>query len=267
MLRKRRGRSLVSILASSLRQRCGQTLFLLDVARHAAARPDHDPEEWLQSTLLSPLRHEVRKLTEEYKRAEDARNRGDGEEAEDVDARAERETIALLDHYQHVHSVGRYDGTNSEIREAHRRNFNLPYNPFLLLVSRVGEEGIDLQKQCRYIIHYDLEWNQAKMEQREGRVDRIGWVGASRPFIDVQFLLLKGTYEERIFHTVMQRDQWFQILIGSKRRELGRLPVGDDDQAASQLEEFSETAEYGVLTGEELDAVMPDLRPASLLAD
>jgi len=138
----------------------------------------HDLEEWLRSKLLSPLNQEIGRLIKEYQRAGEVRNRGDGEEADDIDARAERETIALLDHYQHIHPVGRYDRGNKEIREAHRRNFNLPYNPFLLLVSRVGEEGIDLQKQCRYVIHYDLEWNQAKMEQREGRVDRVGRVGA-----------------------------------------------------------------------------------------
>jgi hypothetical protein len=55
-------------------------------------------------------------------------------------------------------------------------------------------------------------------------VDRMGWGRKSEGYIDVRFLLLNGTYQERIFHTVMQRDQWFQILIGSKKRELGLLP-------------------------------------------
>jgi len=169
--------------------------------------------------------------------------------------------------------VGRYDGSNSRDREAHRRNFNDYYNPFVLLVSRVGEEGIDLQKQCRYVIHYDLEWNPAKMEQREGRVDRVGWmerngsgtVGKERQFIDVRFMLLKGTYEERIFHTVMLRDQWFQILIGSKRRELGEIkPDNEDDSGASSEVEgpqVEDDLERGRLTKEEKERVMLDLRP------
>lgn len=62
--------------------------------------------------------------------------------------------------------------------------------------------------------------------KREGRVDRVGWGRSDEGFIDVRFMLLKGTYEERIFHAVMQRDQWFQVLIGSKGNELGRA---DDD--------------------------------------
>jgi superfamily II DNA/RNA helicase len=136
--------------------------------------------------------------------------------------------VVLLQECSALEIVGRYDGENARDREAHRRNFNQLFNPFVLLVSRVGEEGIDLQKQCRFIIHYALEWNPAKMEQREGRVDRVGWGRSGEGYIDVRFMLLKGTYEERIFHAVMQRDQWFQVLIGAKRNELGRA---DDDAA------------------------------------
>jgi SNF2 family DNA or RNA helicase len=169
----------------------------------------------------------------------------------------------LLEEQQSIGVVGRFDGANSKYREAHRRNFNHPFNPFVLLVSRVGEEGIDLQEQCRYVIHYDLEWNPAKMEQREGRVDRVGWGRADEGFIDVRFKLLKGTYEERIFHAVMQRDQWFQVLIGSKRKELGQI---DDDELLSAQRDFDEGAiedreDSGRLTDREKQAVMIDLRP------
>jgi ERCC4-related helicase len=142
---------------------------------------------------------------------------------------AERECVVLMEECSSVDIVGRYDGANVLYREAHRRNFNQLFNPFVPLVSRVGEEGIDLQQQCRYVIHYDMEWNPAKMEQREGHVDRVVWGRSDEGFIDVRFRLLKGTYEERIFHAVMQRDQWFQVPIGSKRNELGRA---DDDDTA-----------------------------------
>ncbi|MEZ6051293.1 MAG: helicase-related protein [Planctomycetaceae bacterium] len=148
------------------------------------------------------------------------------------------------------------------LRESHRRNFNRRHNPFILLVGQVGEEGIDLQEQCRYVIHYDLEWNPARMEQREGRVDRMGWLGDRRDaasFIDVRFLILKGTYEERIFHTVMQRDQWFQVLIGSKKKELGVLPE-DIDQEVDQ-DRISDDSPIGVLTESEKARIMLDLRP------
>jgi superfamily II DNA/RNA helicase len=176
---------------------------------------------------------------------------------------AERECVVLMEQCSSVDIVGRYDGANVRYREAHRRNFNDLFNPFVLLVSRVGEEGIDLQQQCRYVIHYDLEWNPAKMEQREGRVDRVGWGRSDEGFIDVRFMLLKGTYEERIFHTVMQRDQWFQVLIGSKRNELG---WADDDDVALQPTDVDDgpidiADESGRLSPQEKSAVIMDLRP------
>ena len=99
------------------------------------------------------------------------------------------------------------------------------------------------------------------MEQREGRVDRMGWMGERRDaadFIDVRFLLLKGTYEERIFHTAMQRDQWFQILIGSKRKELYASDEVDEEVPQDQIED---DGSYGTLTDDEKVRVMLDLRP------
>ena len=73
------------------------------------------------------------------------------------------------------------------------------------------------------------------MEQREGRVDRVGWGRADEGHIDVRFMLLKGTYEERIFHAVMQRDQWFQVLIGPKRKELGQLAWISTEQSSPKF--------------------------------
>ena len=101
------------------------------------------------------------------------------------------------------------------------------------------------------------------MEQREGRVDRTGWGRAGEGYIDVRFMLLKGTYEERIFHTVMQRDVWFQVLIGSKKRALGQLPRGyetalDDEDPEEQ---FAEDETVGRLAPEERNAIVLDLTP------
>ena len=94
-------------------------------------------------------------------------------------------------------------------------------------------------------------------------VDRMGWMGARRDaasYIDVRFLILKGTYEERIFHTVMQRDQWFQILIGSKKKELGVLP--DEVEQEVDQDRIRDDGSVGVLTASfKKEKVMLNLRP------
>ena len=50
------------------------------------------------------------------------------------------------------------------------KNFNVTN---ILLSSEVGSEGIDLQF-CSRLVNYDLPWNPMKVEQRIGRIDRVG---------------------------------------------------------------------------------------------
>jgi hypothetical protein len=45
--------------------------------------------------------------------------------------------------------------------------------PHVLITTEVAAEGLDLQG-ARRIIHYDLPWNPARLEQREGRARRLG---------------------------------------------------------------------------------------------
>jgi superfamily II DNA or RNA helicase len=44
----------------------------------------------------------------------------------------------------------------------------------ILLATDAASEGIDLQKHCSRLIHYEIPWNPNRMEQRNGRVDRYG---------------------------------------------------------------------------------------------
>jgi superfamily II DNA/RNA helicase len=40
--------------------------------------------------------------------------------------------------------------------------------------SDTPSEGIDLQRHCHRVIHYDMPFNPNRLEQRIGRVDRHG---------------------------------------------------------------------------------------------
>lgn len=256
---KLRGRHLMDVYRDTILQRPEQRLFLARCVMDIGTFAENRVREWVRAEVVRPVQDVLGHVSAEYL----AGRPEDGDPQEDRCDQAERECVVLLEEQQSIGIVGRFDGANSKYREAHRRNFNRPFNPFVLLVSRVGEEGIDLQEQCRYVIHYDMEWNPAKMEQREGRVDRVGWGRSDEGFIDVRFKLLKGTYEERIFHAVMQRDQWFQVLIGSKRKDLGQIDgeellASDEDVDEGSIEDRDDS---GRLTDEEKQAVMIDLRP------
>jgi superfamily II DNA/RNA helicase len=140
----------------------------------------------------------------------------DPEEKRRAEDRRLRRLDALLHRYTTRDVVARYDGASDHnTRDRHLRGFNSPYAPLVLIASSVGQEGIDLQRYCSHVVHYDLEWNPAKLEQREGRVDRQGREAAGP--VNVYFLICKDTYDERVLHVMINRMRWHQVLLPNRR--------------------------------------------------
>jgi len=130
--------------------------------------------------------------------------------------RRERRLETLMHRYTTRNLVARYDGTLDQTsRDRHLRGFNSPFAPLVLIASAVGQEGIDLQRYCSHVIHYDLEWNPAKLEQREGRVDRQGREAAGP--VNVYFLICRDTYDERVLHVMVNRMRWHQVLLPNRK--------------------------------------------------
>ncbi|MCA9599446.1 MAG: DEAD/DEAH box helicase [Myxococcales bacterium] len=106
--------------------------------------------------------------------------------------------------------------------------FNTPLLPEVLVCTQVGQEGIDLHRHCRHVVHYDLAWNPATLEQRTGRVDRIGSAAAraqdlrvrtgldAPSYLEVDVPYLAGTYDERMFEELRLRAQTFEVLTGGE---------------------------------------------------
>jgi len=60
-------------------------------------------------------------------------------------------------------------------RDAIIAAFNDPDDAVRVLVSTdAASEGLNLQETARYLLHYDVPWNPARLEQRNGRLDRHG---------------------------------------------------------------------------------------------
>ncbi len=87
----------------------------------------------------------------------------------------------------------------------------------VLLSSEVGSEGIDLQF-CRFIINYDLPWNPMRVEQRIGRLDRLGQKADKISIINFS---LKHTIEEYILEKLYNRIKIFEESIGDLEEILG----------------------------------------------
>lgn len=114
-------------------------------------------------------------------------------------------------------------GGDQKSRERVFAGFNTPLLPEVLVCTSVGGEGIDLHRHCRHVVHYDLAWNPAVLEQRTGRIDRIGSKtfreralaqGEDGPFLEVGVPFLAGTYDERMYEELRLRAQVFEVLTG-----------------------------------------------------
>lgn len=95
-------------------------------------------------------------------------------------------------------------------REGHP---GLRERPDVLVCTPVGSEGQNLQR-ARRVIHLDLPWNPARLEQRVGRADRIGSAGT----VDELVLLPARAVCERV-------DPWAHI--GRKARWVERWEQGE----------------------------------------
>lgn len=88
----------------------------------------------------------------------------------------------------------------------------------ILLASEVASEGIDLQF-CRVLINYDLPWNPMKVEQRIGRIDRIGQKAEK---ITIWNLFYSDTIDSRIYQRLYSRLGIFENALGGLEAILGK---------------------------------------------
>jgi superfamily II DNA/RNA helicase len=106
----------------------------------------------------------------------------------------------------------------------------------VLLATDAASEGLNLQSKCRVVINLELPWNPMRLEQRIGRVDRIG---QSRT-VHVFHLISKGTGEEQILHLLRRRIAQARRDIAATdpmeldERELASVVAGLENEAAPQ---------------------------------
>lgn len=88
----------------------------------------------------------------------------------------------------------------------------------VLICTDAASEGLNLQA-AGAVINYDLPWNPSKVEQRIGRVDRIG-----QPLSEIQVvnLFLVHSIDERVYRTLGQRCKLFERFVGAMQPVLAR---------------------------------------------
>ena len=112
----------------------------------------------------------------------------------------------------------------------------------VLLSSEVGSEGVDLQFSAT-VVNYDLPWNPMRLEQRIGRVDRLGQKAEK---VTILNLIYEGTIDRRIYDRLYERLQIGRRALGELEAVLGEpmrditIKLFDPTLSAQQKEEAIE---------------------------
>ena len=113
----------------------------------------------------------------------------------------------------------------------------------ILITTEAGGEGRNFQFS-NIMINYDLPWNPMKIEQRIGRLDRIG----QKSTVHIYNLACRGTIEERILEVLDKRIGLFEESVGSLDPILGDFEkdirnlilssTGDNEKAFDKYSEY-----------------------------
>ena len=90
----------------------------------------------------------------------------------------------------------------------------------LLLCTDAAAEGLNFQF-CGALINYDMPWNPMRVEQRIGRIDRLG---QTHPVIRIVNLHYEGTVETDVYGVLRSRIGLFEAVVGPLQPILARLP-------------------------------------------
>ncbi len=122
-----------------------------------------------------------------------------------------------------------HGGIGDEQREDIKNAFNADprTEPLRILIcTDAAREGVNLQNHCSDLFHFDLPWNPARVEQRNGRIDR---TLQSAPEVFCHYFFFTQRPEDRVLETMVKKTTTIAEELGS---------VGDvvEDKLALLLE-------------------------------
>lgn len=95
----------------------------------------------------------------------------------------------------------------------------------VLIATEAGGEGINLQF-CHHVINYDLPWNPMRLEQRIGRVHRLGQTND----VYIYNFAVKDTVEEHILKLLYEKIRLFERVVGELDDILTKMNVNDFEE-------------------------------------
>ncbi|MEM9553689.1 MAG: DISARM system SNF2-like helicase DrmD [Acidobacteriota bacterium] len=132
-------------------------------------------------------------------------------------------------------------GMGDAERDAVQRAFNgdpRQYPVRMLLATDAAREGVNLQGHCADLIHWDIPWNPARLEQRNGRIDRTLQAADD---VYCRYFVYPQRPEDRILDTLVGKVDRIRREVGSLGTVLldrlgSVLADGLDDDTATRLD-------------------------------
>jgi len=133
----------------------------------------------------------------------------------------------------------------------------------ILISTEIGGEGRNFQF-ARILINYDLPWNPMKLEQRIGRLDRIGQKSKK---IYIYNFYLEGTIETDIMFALDKRIHLFEESIGQLEPIIGKIEkdikniifTEEEGKRRKKFNEFNRKVDLEVKKAKEIEMQLDDL--------
>jgi superfamily II DNA or RNA helicase len=172
-----------------------------------------------------------------------------------------RDTLARLHHALRGLRTGismLHGAMTAAERSAEQHRFN--ESDSLLLATDAAAEGLNLHWRCRTVVHFELPWSPARLEQRTGRVDRLG---QSRVVHEI--MLVAADTAERLVLAPLVRRAARAASFGSGARLLNAL--SESRVAAAIMDHAPVEGPDVPFDGEIIDATTVVRTAASLEAE
>jgi len=150
---------------------------------------------------------------------------------------------------------GDMDRPKQEFIDEFKANKNLK----VLISTEVSSEGVDLQF-CKFLINYDLPWNPMRIEQRIGRIDRLGQKSDN---LYIWNLFFKNSIDDKIVSRLLYRIGIFEEALGEPEPVVGEtINKLEAELLTKELtpEEENEKIEQAALALENLKQVQDRLQ-------
>ena len=151
-----------------------------------------------------------------------------------------------------------HGGIGEERREEIKRAFNADPDEHplrILIATDAAREGVNLQNHCSDLFHFDVPWNPSRMEQRNGRIDRIGQRAAE---VRCHYFVYRQREEDEVLEALVKKTETIREELGSLGQVLEhKLAGGIRKEAAKTLaQSIATTTSTGRVTREaELEIV------------